>query len=455
MSATITRKLQLAVLLGFGLLYIFLTPPFKAPDEISHLLRAYSVAEGQWLIKNHPTKLLRFYLANAERWQENAPKLHRYLQNLLDHSSDGDRVPQLVFNTSLYSPVPYLLHAVVIKCFMVCGNSNLLLLLYAMRICSLLIFIALLWLSFRLFPAGAWCVFWVAATPMALSQASVINLDYLLFSATAVLLAASLGNAGPRLYALCVIASMILLMTAKLPYLPLLLVPAAALVLRKNHRRWPGLIVGMIVALAGGGWWNYLVKTEGIFDHSLELARQLFQINIHLDPFKQLSFIISSPWRYLQVLLTTFSTHGLQFFHQLVGVLGELDTPIPPAAVMLWVLGALVLIFVREESPGFNRKDSFLLGSCCLVAAGATLLTVLTSAFMIWMPVGSSWINVQGRYFHPVMIAFLMGMILINPLTVGNRSGVMIRYGLLFTVVMIHGLALSALVHRYGIWWCG
>ena len=455
MKPMVIRKLQLVVLLACGLLYVFLTPPFKAPDEISHLLRAYSVAEGQWIIKDHPVKLIRFYLENAARWQGGTPKLRRQLQNFLNHRGDGDRISQLVFNTSLYSPVPYLFHALVIKCFMLCGNSNLLVLLYVMRICSLLVFIALLWLSFKLFPAGAWCIFWVAATPMALSQASVVNLDYLLFGAAAVLLSASLGNAGPRLYSVCIIGSLILLMTAKLPYLPLLLVPIAALIIRKNHRRLPGLIVGMILALAGGAWWNYLVKTEGIFDHSLEIARQLFQIDIQLDPLHQLSFIIFSPWRYGQVLFNTFASHGLLFFHQLVGVLGELDIPIPRTAVMLWAVGALALIVVREEPSGYNRKDSLLLGSCCLVAAGATLLTILTSAFMIWMPIGSSWINVQGRYFHPVMMAFLMGMIVINPLTVGNRSSIMMRCGLLFTVVMIHGLALSALVHRYGIWWCG
>jgi uncharacterized membrane protein len=450
----IIRKSAIAILLGCGLLYVFLTPPFKAPDEISHLLRAYSVAEGQWMIKDHPEKLIRFYLAEAEKWQGGTPTLRQHLHNLLDHR-DGDRVSNLAFNTSLYSPVPYLLHVLVIKCFMVCGNSNLLLLLYVLRVCSLLVFIALLLLSFKLFPAGAWCLFWVAATPMALSQASVINLDYLLFGATAVLLSASLGNAGPRLYSTCMVGSMVVLLTAKLPYLPLLLIPVAALLTRKNHQRLPGLVAGMVAALAGGAWWNYLVKEEGIFAHSREIAQRLFQIDLRLDPFQQLSFIIFSPWHYCQVLFTTFATHGLLFFHQLVGVLGELDMPIPMAAVMLWLVGTLVVIFIREEPLGFNHKDSLILGSCCLAAAGATFLAVLTSAFMLWMPVGSTWINVQGRYFHPVMIAFLMGVLLLNPLTVKNRSGIVMQFGLLFLAVMIHGLALSVLVNRYGFRWSG
>jgi len=444
---TMISRLRIAILLGFGLCYVFFTPPFKAPDEISHLLRAYSVVEGQWIMKDHPAALVRFYLAEAGKWHEATPELRHNVQNLLDHNGGGgDRVPNLAFNTSLYSPVPYLLHALVIKAFMVFGQPNFLVLLYSLRFCSLLVFIGLLCLAFKLFPPGSWPIFWVAVTPMALSQASVVNLDYLLFGATAVLLSASMGNVGPRLYSACTAGALILLMTSKLPYLPLLLVPVAALVIRKNHQRLPGLIAGMVIALAGGGWWNYIVKSGGIYDNSLEIAQGLFQLNIHLDPLQQLSFIVFSPWKYCQVLFTTFSTHGLILFHQFVGVLGELDVPIPLAAVMLWALGALVVIFISEEPPGFNRKDSMILGSCCLVAAVATTVTVLTSAFMIWMPVGSSWINVQGRYFHPVMIAFLIGWGLVNPLNVKPRSAILTQFGLLILCMMINGMAMYVVV---------
>ncbi|MCD6387992.1 MAG: DUF2142 domain-containing protein, partial [Desulfobulbaceae bacterium] len=311
--------------------------------------------------------------------------------------------------------------------------------------------IGLLLLSFKLFPPGAWCIFWVAVTPMALSQASVVNLDYLIFGATAVLLSASLGNPGPRLYSICIMGSLVLLMTSKLPYLPLLLVPAAAFVIRKNYKRLPGLIAGMVIALGGAAFWNYIVKVDGIFDNSLEIVKRLFQIDIPLDPLQQLSFVVFSPWQYCHVPFTTFATHGLNFFHQLVGVLGELDVPIPLVAVILWAVGALVVIFIREEPLDFNRRDSMILGCCCMVAAAATTLTVLTSAFLVWMPVGSTWINVQGRYFHPVIIALLIGLILVNPLAIKLRSGVLMQFGLLFISMMINGMALYAIVNRYGI----
>lgn len=447
----ITRKLQVVILLGFGLFYVFMTPPFKAPDEISHLLRAYSIAEGQWILKDHPSTLVRFYLAEAEQWHLATPELRHSVQKLLDQS--GDRVANLVFNTSLYSPVPYLLHALVIKAFMVFGQPDFLVLLYSLRFCSLLVFIGLLVLSFKIFPAGVWPIFWVAITPMALSQASVVNLDYLIFGATAVLLSASLGNPGSRLYSMCIMGSLILLMTSKLPYLPLLLVPVAAYVIRKNNKRLPGLVAGMVIALAAGGFWNYIVKVRGLFANSLHIAQKLFQLTVLLDPLQQLSFIVFSPWQYCRVLFTTFATHGLSVFHQFVGVLGELDLPIPLAAVILWAVGALVVISISKEPPGFSRRDSIRMGSCCLFAAITTTLTVLTSAFLLWMPVGATWINVQGRYFHPVAIVLLTGLVLVIPRTMKLKSTALTQFGLLFVAVMINLMALYVMFNLYGIRW--
>ena len=34
--------------LFFGLIYIFIVPPFQSPDEGHHLYRAYHLAEGHW-----------------------------------------------------------------------------------------------------------------------------------------------------------------------------------------------------------------------------------------------------------------------------------------------------------------------------------------------------------------------------------------------------------------------
>lgn len=438
------RKLQLSILLFFGLFYVFMTPPFNAPDEISHLLRAYSVAEGQWIMKDHPVALIRFYLAEAEQYHEATPALLNYLRRLLDNS--GARVPNLAFNTSLYSPVPYLFHALVIKVFMAFGPPDFRHLLYALRLCSLLVFIGLLLFSFYLYPPGAWPIFWVAVTPMALSQASVINLDYLVFGSSAVLVSAGLGDEGPLCYALCMVGALIIMMTSKLPYAPLLLVPVAAVIFRKGHQRWPGLLVGTSIAMGGGFFWNYLVQTAGIFENSQAIAKDVFHLTIHLDPVQQLFFIIFSPWQYVKVLCTTVSFRGLAILHQFVGVLGELNLPIPWAAVWLWGLGALLVLFVGGRWVKSKRRDFIIMGIGCIVASLAAALAVMTSAFLIWMPVGSTWINVQGRYFHAIMLVLLLGLTLLNPLQLSRRLISRLQIGLLFVSIVIQYLAVGVLM---------
>lgn len=438
-------KLQVAILLFFGLFYVFITPPFKAPDEISHLLRAYSVAEGQWIMKDHPSALIRFYLVEAEQRHEMTPALRVSLHRLLAHY--GDRVPNLAFNSSLYSPVSYLLHAMVIKVFMLFGQPNFLILLYFLRLCSLLIFMGLLFLSFKLFPPGAWPIFWVAVTPMALSQASVINLDYLIFGSTAVMLSAGLGNEGVRCYSLCMISALIVLMNTKLPYLPLLLVPVAAVIIRKDNERIYSLLMGICLALAGGLFWNYLLKAEGIFENSLDIAKNVFQLTIHLDPVQQLYFIVFSPWQYVKVLFTTCSAYGFTVFHQFVGVLGELDVPLSSVVVWLWTMGALLMVlFISGAESRFKRRDSIIMGICCIIAALSTALAVMTSAFLVWMPVGSVWINVQGRYFHAIMVVLLTGLILINPLNILRRLSCLLQFSLLFLAVVIQCISVYTMI---------
>jgi len=54
------QRIRLFILLGFGLAYVFILPPFEAPDEPAHFARAYSIAEGQVVIRDHPRDLVVF-----------------------------------------------------------------------------------------------------------------------------------------------------------------------------------------------------------------------------------------------------------------------------------------------------------------------------------------------------------------------------------------------------------
>ena len=47
------QRFFLLTALTFGLLVIFITPPFQVPDEINHFYRAWQLSEGQFLpVKN-------------------------------------------------------------------------------------------------------------------------------------------------------------------------------------------------------------------------------------------------------------------------------------------------------------------------------------------------------------------------------------------------------------------
>ncbi len=107
----------------FGLLFggclAFLSPPFSAPDESAHFLRAYHCAQGRLYACRHdgrtgddlPSSLTESYVAiadqakNDEQFGISWAKINKASSIALD----PQRQRFTVFsNTALYSPVPYL-----------------------------------------------------------------------------------------------------------------------------------------------------------------------------------------------------------------------------------------------------------------------------------------------------------------------------------------------------------
>ena len=440
--------IRVFVLIGFGLAYAFIIPPFEAPDEPMHFLRAYGIAEGQFILEDHPRKLVLFFKQVIEARHEHA--IIEDVNQLLDQY--GNRIPSIAFNTAQYSPIPYIFHAAVIKLVMLFDNSNSspLLMLYICRIMSLFLFTFLLFLSFLLFPYVSWPVFWIAITPMALSQASIVNVDYIVFCSSIILLSASLGNLRYRTYSLCLIPSAFFLIITKPPYLPLLLVPAISFFYIKSDKklyRLTSLLSAVIIALIGVFIWSYLVKSLGIYDAMLDAIRRY--IGPGINPPDQLGFVVQFPAQFCKVIFRTLSVDGISLYHQLVGVLGWLDTPIPLWVAVGWGIFSFVPILIADTPQHIRYNSSLLLGITCIVAAILTFLSVLIDIYMVWMPVGSATVNLQVRYFHPVIAAFFTGAVLMKPFNIDYEYKLLGAWSLLVMSAVINVVSVLTLVQKY------
>lgn len=91
-------------------------------------------------------------------------------------------------------------------------------------------------------------------------------------------------------------------------------------------------------------------------------------------------------------------TQGSGYLHQLIGVLGWLDAPLPHSYVNISIV-ALTIAFILSIST-INIIDWFLIS----VSASISCLLVFVALYADWSPVHSAIIvGVQGRYFTPIL----------------------------------------------------
>jgi hypothetical protein len=148
-----------AMLLGGGLMLLVLTPPFQAPDEPNHLLRAYQVSEGGVVSPKNadglrggmlPEPLIDAALTGFASLRARKD-VHTSLDEWRQILDAAERVPRLDItsrrfigfpNSARYSPVPYVPAAVALAIGRVIG-ANAYALLYAARLANLLTAMAL------------------------------------------------------------------------------------------------------------------------------------------------------------------------------------------------------------------------------------------------------------------------------------------------------------------------
>ena len=239
--------------------------------------------------------------------------------------------------------------------------------------------------------AGAPVLAVLLALPMTLSLFASANQDALLIATAA--LCASLLTHTPERRGLagwtCLGLMLGSLAAARMPYLALGALPAV-LAWRTPARRG-GLLATAIAAAVAILWLRLGVAS--LFAGTPPAMR----------PFgaAQLRLLAHDPGRIVPVAWDTLEAHGVDYLHQIAGVLGWLTLPIP---TWLWLAcGAAALAataFSTERRVAFPPGEIMLASLALILASGA----VFGALYLNWTPVGAARVEgVQGRYFLPIL----------------------------------------------------
>lgn len=425
-------------------------PPLQAPDEPSHLSRAYLLAHGQWMLDAKPDGstggaiddgLLTFMTAwrpLIRRPGERVTAEMRAKSALAQWS--GTRSFRPFRATSLYAPVMYVPLSIGLRTGEALGlrvSTS----YYIARTLMLGSVIAVLTAAFRMTrpPVG---VLAVVALPMSLFQMSAPVIDGLAMALAA--LAASLfvrmlrepGRPARRL-AVLLAAVTAIVVTGRPQALPLLmLAPLAWWVTRHAMILWTGIFAMATTA----AWMTFAVATSHPLrpDDTPSLSTSEIVGGYLRDPASLVEVVANTVtagnWLHVQ---------GRSF----MGVLGALDTPLPSGvySVLALLLGVALVLSVSLRAVRAAPVATVGLACCGIGAAAAVLLTLLV--FFTPHP-AESIRGVQGRYFliPALILAYSAADMRVRPIQPRHGSGLLVCWSML---VISASAALYALVARY------
>ncbi|MBL7826214.1 MAG: DUF2142 domain-containing protein [Saprospiraceae bacterium] len=407
------------VMLVFGLIYVCLVPPFQAPDESNHFLRAYQISEGRFFPETTGSRLggdlpqqagavcdSFIYLRLKENAHLNAGLFKRmWNQPPLEQQR---RFTDFA-NTAIYIPAAYTPQAAAIAAVRLLGASPLQC-LYAARLANLLVWLMLVFASVRLLPLGSRSVLFFALLPASLVIAASASADVLTNGLCWWFLAASLvaPTSSFRFFKQTVVIGLI--SAYKIITLPLSLLMYTHAYTRRQVTVLTG--VGLIFAI---GWGLTAANWFIPYDQYDPGYRDTQTLNSGVDPTRQIQYILAHPFNFLSTMVHSMVEAVPSMAAHLTGKFGWEKNYLPGYWIgLLWV-SIFGLLFSEKNTLTKGQRGRFIAVSVLYVVGFAVTM------YALWCKVGAERIhNWQGRYF--IAILPLLGLAIANSCLVRWRN---------------------------------
>ena len=429
----LTENLLVIIALIFGLIFLFITPPFQAEAEYQHFYRSFQISKGEIIAKKQitdcyghqfetslpttlcvggmlPKSVVKTAKKTAQLQLEYHPERKQKISNILAQLNIPLNPQNRVFirfpNSAIYSPISYLPQAIGITLGRL-FNFPPVLLLYFGRITNLIIWIICIYFAIKITPLGKTWLFLLALMPMSLFQAASLSADAITNGLSFLLISLILNLAlNPEktiqkndIFLLTTIS--ILLSLSKLgSYFPLLflflLIPIKKFPTAKKY--WLTIITILLLNTGLILLWYSLVKDLNVSSLNLRVA--------NVSTTGQLAYILNHPLQYLQINFRTFFTYGKEYLEQFIGRLGWIDTALPKPHLLTY---GILLIATATNSSRPNIRITLTQKILLIIILISNSIFIATMLYLSWMPVGAQIIQgIQGRYFIPLAPLFLL-----------------------------------------------
>lgn len=409
------ENLFLIICLLWGIIFLFINPPFQTPDEPEHLFKMWGYTQGS----------LRYQIKEGISGQT-LPKSFVDMYNFYDYfrridtkipfegtlqasklNLDKTNQQFLNFNPSSYTPLSYFPSCILLWVLKLL-NIKPLFMLYIMRFCSLVVYLALCYAAIRITPGYKWTFFLFSVLPINIYQAASVSVDGLTFGLIILFLAYTLKLAFDdrvkiintkqiAIWGLLFIYICIL----KYAYFPLIvtyfILPKSKFECIKEYFKYPSIIalcsIFIIVLFL-----SFVMSSPIMNEHT-----KAFLISDKTDLIKQ---IILSPVGYLKkVIQSTYILRGF-CYRNIISSVSVFFKMIPMFAVNIAYFSLIVSMFyktAKEKTFSINLKQKFLILSAIITS----YLIIVTSVYLIYKS-KTYIVGIQGRYLTPLLLFGLM-----------------------------------------------
>jgi len=405
---TINKNLKyiyLFLVLPLILFQVFFTPPFQTPDSPNNFNRAYQISNFKLIgsrMKNLSGGYINSNMISVESIFNNIPfhynnkvtedqlvKAHSYKW----HQSNKSQTYTFASfpNTSVYPPFAYLPQALAIKIGRLANLS--ILDTYRLSLLSVsLLAVIFTYLALSLGSRLSTAIFVTATLPMVTCLYAAVEADALLISAgfllAAIIAKAIESNSYRRRSTIILFILITFLAIQKPSYIGLeflFFIPGFSV--SNSYSLLKRFFLASISSMIVISWIVY--------------AKLVAWINInpnHTSLISHIYFVLHNPYALITIFTRTLHSGYVNYYHQMVGVLGWLDTPLPNWYYII-VLAAFALTVIMTSTK--LRFTDWLFIS---LSISTTILMVFIALYADWSPVYAQVIEgVQGRYFLPIL----------------------------------------------------
>lgn len=411
----------------FGVLLIFLEPPFVCPDENAHFINICRISRGG-LFADMQDGAVGSYISEEEldflnryggfyNGQENPNRFDYDTMRELSAREPSNEAAFYKTHLAALNPTAYLLSSAFVALVrLIVGSINAYTTLWCAKLANLLFYAFVIRWAIQKTGAFRNTMFLLALMPMAIFQGASTSYDailipaaFLLFAyATKILLSpAEYRITREDIVAICFASACIC--GVKIAYAPLILILLSIHVKKfGSWKRW-GICVGMVAAM---GIVFYVAPTliTGQITHGAASALSEAQM-------QQEAYFKSHLGHFPSVILHTVDHFGKYWIETFIGVLGWLDTFFPTAFTVLFFLISTFNAVMDACGTRGVRLSTRLLS---LAGVAIFFVGTLYTMYVRWNPElfgiigGDLAFGGQGRYFIPVALFTVLAVS--NPL---------------------------------------